>query len=352
MLAQAAIATLVTLAVAAAACAGDDGGTITATPTGTATAPPVVTLPPIDAWIVYRDGEGNIVARDLQSQDLYKQTVDFNEEVIVQAECSKDGSRIGYLIQNFDETFRRITIRGEGAPADFIQVPASVQGFTWSPDGSQIAIGEWDQAAKVATVSLVDVATGEITEVATADRLAAGLDWSPDGSRIAYYLQDLAAGKATVEVRGLETGEARRPIESEEFQWLDPAWTPDGQALIVTGLSPTGAQLYRVDVTSGELTQVSQDPTIYRRGPQFSPDGRLIAFTGSIIAPAVSEVVMALHSFGIFTMNPDGSGEAPVTVDPRTNPGFIDTYLDAYLLGWCKSGPWLDDLWVQEEASQ
>jgi hypothetical protein len=60
-----------------------------------------------------------------------------------------------------------------------------------------------------------------------------------------------------------------------------------------------------------------------------------------------------LHQFGIFTVKPDGTDEAPVTADPRTNPGAaVDPYLNAYMLGWCALGPWLDDLWVLEEASQ
>jgi Tol biopolymer transport system component len=107
-----------------------------------------------------------------------------------------------------------------------------------------------------------------------------------------------------------------------------------------------------MDATTGETEQLTTDQTIYRRGPQFSPNGRIIAFTGSIIAPQVSAVAAALHQFGIFTVNPDGTDENPVTVDPRTNPGAVDNNLNAYLLGWCARGPWLDDLWKLEEASQ
>ena len=121
----------------------------------------------------------------------------------------------------------------------------------------------------------------------------------------------------------------------------------------MTGLSPTAAQLYRIDVSSGDMTQITEDPTIYRRDPKFSPDGSLIGFTGSIIAPTVSDTAMALHQFGIFTVRPDGTNEAPVTVDPRTSAGlFADPYLNAYLLDWCERGAWLDDLWTLEEASQ
>jgi dipeptidyl aminopeptidase/acylaminoacyl peptidase len=353
LLGRAAVVMLLAVTVACAS-KSDEGGTVAPmTAPATSAGSPGPTLPPIDASILYRDDEGNLVARDLKTGDLHKQTVDFNEEVIVQADCTPDGSQIGYLKQNFSETFRRLQINGEIAPSDYIQVPASVQGFTWSPDAKQIAIAEWDQTVKKATVSLIDVVTGQISEIATADKLVAGLAWSPDGSRLTYYKQDLATGTATVEVLAISGGDPREPIDNDDLQWLDPVWTPDGESLIVTGLSPTAAQLYRVDVDSGDMTQITQDESIYRRGPQFSPDGSLIAFTGSIIAPGVSAVAVMLHQFGIFTVKPDGTDEAPVTADPRTNPGAaVDPYLNAYMLGWCAPGPWLDDLWVLEEASQ
>jgi hypothetical protein len=58
-----------------------------------------------------------------------------------------------------------------------------------------------------------------------------------------------------------------------------------------------------------------------------------------------------MHSFGIFLINPDGTGERALTADPRLNPGaLVDPYLDAFLLGWCKPGPWLDELWVEETS--
>jgi Tol biopolymer transport system component len=341
------------LVIIAAGCAskGDPDPTIE-TPSPIMSGP-AGTLSPIDAWVLYRDDQGNLDARDLQNGDLFKQTVDFNEQVIVQAKCGADGKQIAYLIQNFKESFRRLQIAGENARTDFIQVPATVQGFAWSPAGTRIAVGEWDQQGKKATISIIDVASGGITDLATADKLVAGLDWSPDGSQLVYYLQDLAAGTATVQIRNVNGGDPTTPITRTDLQWLDPMWMPDGKSLIVVGLSTTESHLFRVDLANGEVRQLTTDATIYRRLPQLSPDSSVIAFTGSIIAPQVSAVAMALHQFGIFTVKPDGTDERPVTVDPRTNPGAnVDTYLNAYLLGWCPRGSWLDDLWKQEEASR
>jgi Tol biopolymer transport system component len=303
--------------------------------------------------VLYRDDTGNIVARNLKTGDSYKQTVDFNQEVIVEAACSTDGSQIGYLIQNFSESFRRISIHGSGAPPDFVQVPASVQGFAWSPDHTKLAVAKWDQTSHVSSISIVDVGSQQSTDITSGDKLVSGLTWSPDGSRLAYYQQDLASGTSTVELLDVSGGQPRQLIQNTDLQWLDPQWSPNGNGLIAIGLNATSGQMFRVDPDTGDTTQITQDTTIYRRGPQFSPDGSLIAFTGSIIPPSVSAMALLLHQFGIFVVNPDGSDERSVTVDPRTNPGAnVDPFLNAYLLGWCAPGPWLDDLWVHQEATQ
>jgi hypothetical protein len=46
---------------------------------------------------------------------------------------------------------------------------------------------------------------------------------------------------------------------------------------------------------------------------------------------------VTLHNLAVFTMNPNGTGEQPIT----------DVAEDAWLLGWCLSGPWLDDGWEE-----
>ncbi|HVP05748.1 MAG TPA: hypothetical protein VMT90_08740 [Dehalococcoidia bacterium] len=348
-----ALAVLLMAATVACASKHEVAGTVTVTPTVPAASGSATDIPAIDAYVMYRDDVGDPVARNLKTAKVYKQTVDYNEEVIVWAACAGDGSRIAYLIQDFNEKFRRLSIKGDNAPADFIQIPATVQDFAWFPDGSKIALTEWDQQTDTASIVVLDVASGQTTPIWTGSLLAGGPAVSPDGKQLAYYLQDVNGGSSKIELLNTDGGDPRDLVAQSGLQWLDPAWAPDGKHIIATGLSPTASQMYQVDVETGATTQITQDTTIYRRGPQFSPDGSLIAYTGSIIPPSVSAVAVMMHQFGIFVVNPDGSGERPLTVDPRTNPGAnVDPYLNAYLIGWCKPGPWLDDLWTPQEATE
>jgi Tol biopolymer transport system component len=139
-------------------------------------------------------------------------------------------------------------------------------------------------------------------------------------------------------------------VPGGDFQWYDPDWAPDGDNILVAGGSDDGFQLYKIAVDTGVHTAVT-DSDIFKRGAQYSPDGGTIAYTGSIAVPGVSLDWAALHQFGIFLTDGDGFNERPFTADPRLNPGAqVDPYLDAYFVGWCNRGPWLDDLWAPGAA--
>jgi hypothetical protein len=64
----------------------------------------------------------------------------------------------------------------------------------------------------------------------------------------------------------------------------DPAWFPDGSALVVSGAAPEGERLYRVELATGrrELLFADNPAAGVERHPAVSPDGRRIAFYRSV----------------------------------------------------------------------
>ena len=171
MRAVVAIAAAVAVSLLLLACSsGDSGGRAdsSASPstTGSIQGSPSPAAEP-DAFLVYREASGNLVARNLAADEAYTYVVDFNSEVIVDAQCAADGSRMAFARQPFSRRERLLDIHGDGAPADPIPLPSTTQAFAWSPDGTRIALVHYDGMAQTHRIVVLNVATGEEEELTT-----------------------------------------------------------------------------------------------------------------------------------------------------------------------------------------
>jgi Tol biopolymer transport system component len=266
---------------------------------------------------------------------------------VLGAECTRDGSRIAYLRQDFEQTDRELAISGREGEQRFA-LPAGTQAITWSPDSSRIAYLTYAPTEGY-SLSTLDVASGTSTEQVKGVGIAGGPRWSPDGTHIAYQAQ---FGASTEIWRYEVDSSADRPTQiTDGTGAFDPEWSPDGRQLLASAIAEDGSfQIFEVDPETGDMALVTTSSDIFKRLPRYSPDGETIAYTGSIVAPAVSRRASTLHSFGVFLMNSDGSNERALTADPRLNPGQgVDPFLDALLIGWCMPGEWLDATWTLRE---
>lgn len=98
--------------------------------------------------------------------------------------------------------------------------------------------------------------------------------FSPDGRRIAYVstLDDAFGDIWIVEVR---SGKTRR-LTDRATRDADPAWMPDGTALIIAcAAGESSPTLHRLDLKSGRLEPLASGPGAQ---PDVSPDGTLISY--------------------------------------------------------------------------
>ncbi len=177
------------------------------------------------------------------------------------------------------KTRQVVRLDGELRPVGELAVPTAVECFDVAPDGSSLAITDWDSPAGRGALSLLDLATGGVRPLG--DGLCPA--YSPDGSRLAF----LGATRDTLGLWLLElaTGSRRRlaadggkPGLIEENAARRPAWSPDGRrvAYVASG-TVEGSGVFVVDVASQHHALVA--PGIAGQ-LAWSPDGRRLAVSG------------------------------------------------------------------------
>lgn len=116
-------------------------------------------------------------------------------------------------------------------------------------------------------------------------------------------------------------GASRRQVTSKERDGLDrashPSVSPDGTVVAFTGSTGNRADIYVINADGTNLRKVtSSGPNEYQMIPGFSPDGRLIAYTSSRGEPSPSVAHLMIISV-------DGTGERQLT--PTTDGSYEDT---------------------------
>jgi dipeptidyl aminopeptidase/acylaminoacyl peptidase len=193
---------------------------------------------------------------------------------------------------------------------------------TWdiTPDGRTIitmwAVGE-PGAAQRNTLVAVDVATGE-RRVLIDD---AGYEYeeprvSPDGTQVAFVVVERPTagrmGDQWLAVMPTAGGDARAVTKDWDRWPRSGRWTPDGASLVVVADDHGHAPLWRVDVTSGEVTRLTDAGTYSE--PRIAPDGRIYALRGSVDQPHAA-----------YRISPDGQVQALLGPAPAVEvPGRID----------------------------
>ena len=150
-----------------------------------------------------------------------------------------------------------------------------------SPDGSFALVGQSvpePRASLREGIVRVDLATGgRRTLVDREGAEASAGPVSPDGSRAVIVLDRVTSPTEPPQPRlflmDTDNGELT-PLAPEWELWASPAaWTPDGSAVLVTADADGRRPVFRVDVPSGAVTQVTHDDAAWSE-LVVAPDGR------------------------------------------------------------------------------
>ena len=248
---------------------------------------------------------------------------------------------------------------GRQAPGEagaLLLAPATGSGKTnvspsVSPDGRRVAfLSEKDLFG--IDLFVADARTGEIERKLVSansdphfDALrfidSAG-DWSPDGERFVFTV--FAEGDNELAIVNVNNGQIERNIDLDEVGAISsPAWSPDGRYLAFSGLDGGISDIYRLDLETGAVAQLTDDKFADFQ-PTWSPDGSTIAFVSDrggvtdfdemrysrpqlAFIDVNTRVVEALPLFGdVRHMNPQYSPDGRSLYFVSDQDGFSDIY--------------------------
>jgi dipeptidyl aminopeptidase/acylaminoacyl peptidase len=315
-----------------------------------------------------------------QNRIALEQYLDWEE--VSNPQLSPDGTQIIFGRRWVDKMNDRWESSVWLMNADGTHQRALVQGsdVQWSPDGKRIAyIAKGEPSGSQIFVRYMD-AEGAVTQISHLTEAPSSLEWSPDGKTIAFNMNVPvrddwripmpAAPKGAkwteppkvitrlnfrsdrvgytddyyrqIFVIPADGGTARR-ITTGDWNYSAPNFSADGKWIAFSGLREAGAEnsfrkshIYAENVATGEVKQLTHRNGT-SSGPQYSPDGKLIAFMS---ADSVDHSAWAETK--LWMMNADGS-------NPHVVSGTLDRPISGVTWAEDNSGVYFS---VESEGSK
>ncbi len=227
----------------------------------------------------------------------------------------------GPLEAQWTNRYPRVDGYGHQVYLEGYELPTSAAGpldAAPDPDGGRVVV------AARGWLWMLDLASGEATQLTHGAPLDSRPTWSPDGDRVAFVRDD---GRDTdVWVLDVRTGEARAAVETPALD-LDPAFGPDGSLWYSSATAGT-LDLWRLEPGGAEATRVTTASSIELR-PQPHPDGERVVYLAKrggpdrvVVRDLATGAETVLHEGAILSqlrpaLSPDGSRVAYQT--PRGN---------------------------------
>lgn len=173
--------------------------------------------------------------------------------------------------------------------------------FVITPNGATVVANRWrDDKSRQRFLELVaiDNASGKTWTLAEDDASYKDLVCSPDGRWIAAVRQGRCTpdyvADTTLCLIEIETGHKRNVLEGFDRWPMNPVWAPSSSAVFFTADDEGHSPIFRVDTTSGLVTQLAGSGAYSDLCP--SPDGRTLFALRSTISDPPHPVALDLYT--------------------------------------------------------
>src|SRR6185436_19382195 len=158
---------------------------------------------------------------------------------------------------------------GKREPRKLTTANYQVEDFDWSSDGSRIAFGhvksplanDWTTS----DVSIVEVATGNISALANSPAAESSPLYSPDGKWIAILASDNPprwAQSDIIQIFSAGGGQPKSIVTSFDAQPGIAGWSSDGKRIYFAEPKGTGTQIYSLDVAANRIDEIKVTPAV------------------------------------------------------------------------------------------
>jgi serine/threonine-protein kinase len=165
-------------------------------------------------------------------------------------------------------------VERSGAVSSLLAEPGSYANPRLSPDGRRLSLSvlrdnNWD-------IWIYDLARDVSTRLTFSESYDGDQVWSPDGTEL-LFASTRTGQTITFRKRADGSGEAEPLAAEQEDQTYPASWSPDGRHVIGQRLGQA-SDIWVLDIEDGEIEDYLVTP-FSEQSPEFSPDGRWIAYS-------------------------------------------------------------------------
>ncbi len=194
---------------------------------------------------------------------------------------SPDGSKIAFINNHFGVenknaiNFEVYTMNADGSNIKRHTINTAFEAeICWSPNGQNLAFKSYRD--KNDEVYLLDLTSGEQTNISNHQARDGGPVWSNNGKFI-YFYSDKDHEKGELYRFKIKNKKIKR-ITRNDFRESGAVWSPNGKQVAFVSDIDGDDDIYIMDVSGKNLRQLTNNE-LNDWYPQWSPDGRQIIFT-------------------------------------------------------------------------